>query len=223
MIQYIFKLAVLIFSISKAASLLGIPLKEGHKSHFNYTLSQFDGVTYLVCNGNFEVSQKQAGIVFEFGKVNVLEDINIPTSWIDLVSQQPIFMELSNGKLLDPVLKDRLRAVDPRFIVKVFRYMNIPDDGKLVERGWEVDDLNCVPRAIMEETKDENKLVLTYQLDECVEEEVVIMVHQRTVTLLYSKTKLHLTEIDYRYIKTHESGEVFENKATVNFRHFQKK
>lgn len=210
------KLTFLLATATIVSSIIGIPFKENHLSHFIYKLNQFNGERYLDCTGNFTVVQDNSEVIFTFYGVRINNIINIPQYWVEQVLSKPIQLKLVNGTLLDPEsVKHRWMPVDPRIIVKIFRYVNIPDDGKLLERGWELDDLNCVPKAVTEDSPETVKLVLHYNLDDCTEEKNID--HSRVVGMVFDKEKKYLTKIEYHYRRMDDYGSIYENLATIDF------
>lgn len=223
--------------IVPALSIIGIPLRDGHKSHFNFTINQFDYILNMDCKGDLLIiPSSSGGVQIHFSKVTPYNLVDIPEKWVQVTTKDQIFLPLLDGKFLEPKVTVKFRPIDPRIVVKLLRYANIPDNGKLSEPGWEVDDSSCIPTATFEDGYQSSRLTLYYNLFNCLNahgnqnENITanqnfddeITLHDRIIRLDFDKDQKLIKNIYYKYQKYKAGGQLMVNQVQINFLEFIK-
>lgn len=203
---------------------LRVPLKDGYESRFVFNLEQFDAASELACTGELYVKNLTNKLEFKFQRVDVHKNINLSKQVVKKAVAEPITMKIGVRKIYDPDDYNTWSWVDPRFVLKVIKYTNIDDKGKVIEKGWEQGDLECLPLTqILEDDGEMIKMEINYNLMECIDpmENEVVEAHYRIITLAIDKVNQQATHIEYEYQKKNQDYEV-QNHAVIEFKELLK-
>lgn len=212
------------FVISSTNAKLGLPFKDGHDSKFSFGVEQSSETAFLDCTGSLYVRRLSNHLLIQFKNFLTHKRINVNAKFLDEATTIPIVMKFgSNMKLLNPKDYNYWGWIDPRITAKVIKYADIPDDGKYLEEGWEINDLGCPLRTNVTDYGDHLQFKLKYILDGCVEEveDEVIKEHYRDIIMNVDKKYDYITKIDYHYQKVTENYDQ-QNNVYLKFEEFVK-
>lgn len=204
------------------AAHLRIPFREDYDSKFIFELEQFDDEKLLDCTGEVYVRNLTTQLLFNFRNLEIHRNINVKRSRVKAAAAVPIIMKVGDNKIYDPKDYDDYDWIDPRIIVKIMKYTNFDNKGRVTEESWEVSDLECPPRNNLTHI-DQNclKMELKYELEDCIDpvEDEVVQDHHRIIKLIIDKRYQLITKIDYHYQKTNKDFDR-QNNAQIVFQEF---
>lgn len=181
---------------------LGIPLKHGYETKFIFSVEMYDDEHLLDCTGDLFIRRVEDKLIADIKNFEIHKAVNVNRNRIINSVSLPIMMSFDHkGKLRDAKDYEDWDWIDPRIVLKVIKYTDIPEKGNIVEESWEVSDLECAPQANAADLGYCVQMKLYYDLQTCIDpkEDEVVKDHHRIIKMDVDKEKDFITKIDYHY------------------------
>lgn len=181
---------------------LGIPLKPGYETKFIFSVEMYDDEHLLDCTGDLFIRRVENQLVTHIKNFEIHKGVNVNRKRVANAVAFPIVMNFDvKGKLRDAKDYEDWDWIDPRIVLKVIKYTDIPERGNIKEESWEVSDLECEPNANAADLGYCVQMKLFYDLETCIDpkEDEVVKDHHRIIKMDVDKEKDFITKIDYHY------------------------
>lgn len=167
-----------------------IQFKFGHESSYSFTVDMYNNQSLLICTGKVNLRHLSDKVVFQFEDVRLPKTIALSAVEIMKNLASPIVLPSQNGSPLDADGMNYWNKIDPRVIVKIFKYF-LYSDGSPLEFGWESEDFLCEATYSQEVNQNGSSTFdVSYDLKTCLAQESVT--HYRS--FLYGITRrIYLT------------------------------
>lgn len=215
-------------SISTESVKLEIPFRENHDSVFSFSLEMYDAEQYLECSGNIVVRKINHQIVFTFKNFDLNKHIGLSVKDIHNAVALPIVIKINhNGKMTDPVDYNDWGFIDPRMVIKVFKYSDMSINGQIDEIGWETaldNESACKAEARGKNGKKDLHIHVYYNLENCLVNSdgvsLSYLEHYRVIDLFVPRNENHITRYEYNYKKATDVTDA-QNSINIQFERFE--
>lgn len=226
--------AVLLFllllgSTSTESVKLEIPFRENHDSVFSFSLEMYDAQKYLECSGNIVVRNINHQIIFTFKNFDLNKHIGLNVKDVQSAVAVPIILNINHDKkMIDPEDYNNWEFIDPRMIIKVFKYSDVSMNGQIDEVGWETaleNESGCKAESRIKNGRKDLHLHLYYNLENCLSNEdgvkLTYLEHYRVLDLFVPRNESHITRYEYHYKKSTNVTDA-QNSINIQFENFEK-
>lgn len=208
-------------SVPSPSKYIGFPLRKGYDSVFSFSLEMYNAEKYLDCAGNIYVRKEGNHLVFKYKNFDLFKRIGLDIKEINESVSAPLIINLDqDNKMMTPPDYDSWDEIDPRIVIKIFKYSFVSVSGETQEPGWETSMENegqCKLEPKIFNGRNELHIKLFYNLEKCLYNSDGVLLnypeHYRVIDLYVPESLKNVTRMEYNYRK---KTDVADNQNTVN-------